>query len=73
MHVGKNKNVGKDTIFYGTINIGFVAIFAIATINYYPMNDGLLAIVLTFRVIGRLFFVSVFATSIFVIYYHFYI
>jgi len=50
-----------------------VIVFAIATIDYYPMNDGLLAIVLIFRIVGRLIFVSVFVAFIFVIYYHFYI
>lgn len=66
--------VGKDTIFYGTINIGFVTTFTIVTIDFYPMNDGLFATVLTSRVIGKLLSLLVFfAIFIFVTYYHFYI
>jgi hypothetical protein len=52
MKVGKDRNVGENTIFDGVVNIGFVTIFVIMTIDCHPRNDGLSTIVLTLGVIG---------------------
>jgi len=52
MQVGKDRNVGENKFFDGVLNIGFVTIFTIMTIDCHPMNDGLSIIVLTPRIIG---------------------
>jgi hypothetical protein len=52
MQVGKDRNVGENIIFDGVVNIGFVNIFSIMTIDCHPMNDGLSTIVLTLGVIN---------------------
>jgi hypothetical protein len=52
MQVGKDRNAGENTIFDGVVNIGFMIIFVIMTIDCHPTNDGFSTIVLIVGVIS---------------------